>query len=631
MFDRRAWAFAGLTAALVLAPYATTSLDLRTGMMVQAVLLLALTSALLALGLSARRRDHHPAVTWRGLGTIAWHCLDPRDRANAGMWLYTSAIVWGTAVALLRGNDAILLSGQIVAMGLLPLGFAAGRLQPRNSARSLILGTCLAVSAAVVMHLAAWCSAAAAGRSMVRLFLANTVGVVGLLPISFLLLLTVRSSVSPTLRRLCDLALVLSSIYLVGSGVRGAWLSLGFASLLWVGLRFRQARVRQRRLLYRAALCALAATVFGGLLLGLPAWWLQQPFTNLLPGGEHPATWLLASEVGFDASSPNVEPPARIEWDESIHDQEVPLQLVLDVDRTYRLRAWLHGHPSSLAYVALRWRDQAGHLLHQPLDARAQPWRQLQIVTAIGRPPASSHSASLHFGVPKYGSGHRDPPAGVWTLERVELQDLGPAWTAPFWRQADYTLTRLRTLLPGEQHSATPSIDYRWLEARSLLHHFTAATWPLRLAGHGLGATYELEAGATTGPRIEQLTGRLDAARLNYIHNFYAFLLYKLGVVGSLLVATALTLWIGRASQLCQRPQTGDPLLDLVPTATLSILAAYLIWGLSSPELINFRIAPLLGLLLATTLPRRPEPSLAAAVQPEPQDRSTPPEVLRTD
>ncbi len=609
MFDRTTRTFAGLIAALVVVPYATLSLDLQTGMVVQAILLLTLTSSLLAWGLVCRRPEQARPRAWSGLRSIVWQRLAPRDLANSGLWLYSGAIAWGASVALLLGNDIILLSGQVVAMGLLPLGFVAGRLHPRGTlARGLILGTGVAVSAAVVLHLVAWLAAAAAGRPVVRLFLAKSVGVVGLIPMVFLLLLSVRNarSVAPKLRWLCDTALILSAIYLLGSGVRGAWLSLGFATLLWSGLFLLRAAAQQRlRLLRRAGLCVLAATLLGALVLGLPAWWLQQPHDNLLPQGEHPATWLLASEVGFHATSPHVEPPSRIDWDESIHDQEVPLALDLDLDRTYRLRAWVHGHPSSLAYVALRWRDSEGHLLHHPLDARAQPWPQLQVVTAIDRPPTQSRSASLHFGVPKYRSDHRDPPKGVWMLERVELHDLGPAWAAPFWRQVDYTLARLKTLLPGAQPSARPSIDYRWLETRTLLHRFTAASWPLQLAGHGLGATYELKSDPDSELPVEHLTGRLDAAQLNYIHNFYAFLLYKLGAVGTLLVIAALTLWIGRAIWPFRRRQTKDDLLEHLPAAVLSILVAYLVWAVSSPELINFRIAPLLGLLLASTLSLR--------------------------
>jgi O-antigen ligase len=86
---------------------------------------------------------------------------------------------------------------------------------------------------------------------------------------------------------------------------------------------------------------------------------------------------------------------------------------------------------------------------------------------------------------------------------------------------------------------------------------------------------------------------------VNYIHNLYLFLLFKLGLIGTVAVLAALALWIGWAIRSTLRLPHGERRAFLAATAAIWI--GYCVWALTSPELIDFSMAPLFGLLVAAS------------------------------
>jgi hypothetical protein len=136
------------------------------------------------------------------------------------------------------------------------------------------------------------------------------------------------------------------------------------------------------------------------------------------------------------------------------------------------------------------------------------------------------------------------------------------------------------------------SLDFRIRETKRLLSVFVESPLSARVFGHGLGARYRFQArGSGSLGRQTVITDP------NYIHNFYAFLLFKLGVVGTLIVLCSFGAWLGWAVHRLRGilTQYGACLVS----AYIAIWVAYLAWGLFCPELIDFRVAPVVGFLIA--------------------------------
>jgi O-antigen ligase len=143
------------------------------------------------------------------------------------------------------------------------------------------------------------------------------------------------------------------------------------------------------------------------------------------------------------------------------------------------------------------------------------------------------------------------------------------------------------------------SVSLRLAESRSLLARLRTSGWPSRLFGHGLGATFD--AGRGTGDST------------NYVHNFYLFLLFKLGLVGTVLVLAAFALWCRYLLVALLARRAGTPARVRL-AAALAAWLAYLLWSVSSPEILDFRIAPLWGLLLAAAVADSSVPSIPPSV-----------------
>jgi hypothetical protein len=367
--------------------------------------------------------------------------------------------------------------------------------------------------------------------------------------------------------------------------VRGLWLSMVPALALYLVLSGELRSLPPRRWLAVAGVLGV-----GGLaLLGsLQAVGRSRP--NLLP------------RLPAGAAAANGEPGARItRWQTPAPPREVLPAQALARGGTFRLTVEAQGWGQERAWVALRGRDAQGRpVTGLAVNVRAAPrWEPRSTVGAL---PPGTATVSLEVG----GGEQR----GSWRLRTARLERLGPAWAEPVLAQLSYLHQRLRTLLPGREKNrrADPSVQFRLAESALVLGLFQQGSTGERLLGHGLGATFEIDSFSAAGG------ARHEPVPTNYIHNFYLFLLFKLGIVGAALALAALGIF-GlaplRAAWRC--PPDLEPLGP--ERRLLAALAAawvgYALFAASSPEFINFRVAPLLGLLVAAMPPARPPDSRA--------------------
>lgn len=596
------WVSGLVIGVMVLVPYATIGLSFRTALYVQAILLLLLTLSLLGVG--ARGVGARPQDTWWSI----------RERFRATPWMilwglgfYTLATALGWGVAILRSNPRATVAGQVLSMGLLPLAAVAGLSLP---SRALLRPYSRALSGAVVfaalLHLTSWASWASLGYHIVnqRLFFANAISVVGPALLGLLLLLTLMTGGelgARWLRVTAWLGAACIALYILLAGVRGLWLVMPPALILFSLLALH----RKGAVL---ALVALLLLGFGG----FATWrlfdlWLEQPRPNLLPG-QYPADLLARPPQSVrEADSPG-SPAGAITWSPNGGGcgwaLGPPFPISLPTGHTFRLRADFSGPVGARGYVTLQWFDAKGDLLGgKTVPSALHPWLPAKERWAVLPPGAVA--ARVVVGC--------DPSRkGIWTLRRLELHHLGRGFLAPLLRQRSFLRTRLGSILKiFDRSSRGPedtSLNLRYRESRELVRLFAGASWPRRIFGHGLGATYQLE-----------VMGR-DAqgkptpnTRPNYIHNFYLFLLFKLGLVGAALVLTALGLWILAAMSAVRRLTPGFQ--RSFAAAAAAAFVAYSIWSVASPQILDFRMAPLWGLLLAALSRLRPAvASLRSAV-----------------
>ena len=139
------------------------------------------------------------------------------------------------------------------------------------------------------------------------------------------------------------------------------------------------------------------------------------------------------------------------------------------------------------------------------------------------------------------------------------------------------------------------SIALRIAESRQLLGRFTEGSLGRQIIGHGLGATYAFK---TFGRDVDG--SRIIVERPNYIHNFYIFLLFKLGLVGMAAVIVALVLWTRAPLSHLRNIPRGEPERAFL-AAVVAAWVGFMVWSLASPEILDFRMAPLWGFLVGAS------------------------------
>lgn len=570
------WPLAAGIVALILVPYTTISLPFRTGLTAQAAGIALLLVLLLTRG-------------WL-CGVRPWRALAPTAAEPKGLLLYLGAALLGTVVGLARGSDPSLLAGQLASLAFLPAGaLAAASVAPAERWRSVRDALAGGVALACSFHLVSWLRSASAGEAVHRLHAPNAISPGGLALLGLAMALAVAASGGRP-ARWGWLAAALICLFVVGSGTRGLWLTALPLILIFGGLSGAWRRVSRRG--WFLLLLALGAA---SILAHLTSTWLNRPRPNLLPATVED---LLASPLAGRAPQlrRSAHLPSFAEW------SAAPRPVVLwgpapfsGDEGAYRLRAILRGHGEGV-----------GALTVLGLDEREVP---VSVITLYVQAPTGWQERSivgflapnvryLRLEVSSQGEG------GPWALRALHLERLGPAALTTPLAQLSYLDRRLGTVLaflPG--HEAPPrdtSVSFRLAESRTLWAALVAAEWGPRVFGHGLGATFRFAPPAPgSGPPALVPT--------NYIHNFYLFLLFKLGIVGALAVAAALCLWVGSAWRGALTAEPGERRAFLAAAA--AAWAAYLVLALSSPEIINFRVSALLGLLLAATAGSRERPA----------------------
>lgn len=570
-----------IAAAVVLVPYTTLALPFRRALHVQAGLLLVLV--LLAGWLGAQ---------WASDGGRSGH-LSRVSASSAGA--YAAAGALGAAVGLWRGNDLGYLTGQLVSLGLLPLAWlCALPTASQRSLRPIAAGVAGAAALASCGHALGWGLDLLEGRWVSRPFLDPQGSVSGATALAALLILPLQGSKDRRLRWLATAGFWLIAALIVGSGVRGLWLATAAGLVLFAILDGGV-----RRLLWVRV--ALPGVVGLSLLVAATAAIQHVALTRydpLVSPDRLPAVFRPPSDGVRLAAGPGQEPLLSFE---RVRERRIwPLTAALPIDERRRLRlsAEVGGTGPGEASVGVQWLDGDGTPLatswSEPVTG---PWQRRE-VDLVPLPGSAGVRLAVLFSADANGR---------WQVRDLSLHDTGPFWMHAWARQAAFTRSRLRSVLAPAGDD--PSISFRLAEGRALRQLLGASSAEERLLGHGLGATYSVAPHLPPGVR-----GPGETDRLNYIHNFYWFLVVKLGTVGTLAVLLAL---IGWGWSLVDRSRRLPPGLERHTTSALAAgWLAYCLWSVSSPEILDFRLAPLWGLLLGSAA-RSPRAEPAASSSPD--------------
>lgn len=602
---------ATLGALIVWAPYATLRVGFERALRLQALAILAATSLLLLWGLLRGPEGGRAErlARWRAMLSST-----PR-RPALGVALYLGAAMLGAVVGWISGHPPARVAAQTLSMGLLPLAAVAGfalvrpaTAETKSPLEALAPTLVVAATLAAVAHLlhAVW--RLALGVPAGRLYFTNSVSIAGVSLLALLLALALARG-GRVSRYGWWLAATVLATYMLGTGIRGLLLLTPPAILVF--LACADPKLRWRRSVAVLAVCVVL------LLVGAEALWRWDtaPRRSLVPG--RGTAHLLELEEA-DEKKPDEKPrrllPAGLElepapwrggqfrralsWSSSLDGEVIRLPRTLPIDRPglYRLVAHLGSRgidrgSYARGCVTLWWLDAARAKLGElGVCAPAGPgWHER---AATGVVPPGTTQARVVFGVEG-----ADPAAagGRWRLQRLRLERLGEARSGRVLEQLAFVAERARsTLDPFAFGSGTMrrSASFRLEESRALLTRFVRASPARKLFGHGLGASYSLARFAGEAP-----SPRLDTRDLHYVHNFYLFLLFKLGLVGTLAVLAAFAAWLSwlLAATRAAAPGRSRALLAALFAAWL----AYAAWSVVSPEILNFRLAPIWGLTLA--------------------------------
>jgi len=568
------WLMGLIPTGMAAVPYVTLTLPFRAALKVQASLILALILSLLVVGLLRRG-------WWRRLRSA------PRP-VLMGLLLYTSATILGALVGLVRGNDHEFLAGQALSMALLPLSALGGLVLCRAASwRGFAVGVAGSVTMLAVVHLAAVTARLTSGKPPLRTFLDNGISPIGTSLLAFILLVALAGWLPGWLRRVAIASMVLLAVFALATLVRGLWITMLLGGL-FAGFCAYGHRIFVSRRLWLGLAAAVAA--FGLVWLLILAWW-QFPRYNLLEP--------LARQGGMSGAPVHVmvDQTTRahaldIVWRPTAGSREFSVGAPFPVTSggDYRLRASVTGQGGGTGFIEIQWLAAGGRVLEvlrTPLAATRAPSQ----AAVVSSPPPGTVRGALRVGCDEHASG-------TWSASAVILERLGPHVLTLLHEQQREMGHRLLSLIPGcdqGKGDEAASVAFRLEESRILARLFTSGSWGVQLFGRGLGAILHL------GPIAVPDFGSEDT---NYIHNFYFFLLVKLGLIGSALAGGALLLWLIWTWRACRAAAPGAGRAFLA--AGVAAWIVYLVWSVASPQLSDFRMVPVLGLLLAASASARP-------------------------
>ena len=557
----RRW-LAGAAAVLFLAPYLGLALPFQPGLVFQALLLVVV---LVVLG-------------WSGRSGLFGRVRSLPRPVLWGLGLWAGAAAWGAAVGMLAGNPLRYVASQTLAMALLVVAALAFRAHPEFGGEELAKGLAAAAALALIVHLVGGRVDALRPTSPLegfRFLLRNNVGVPGATVLAFLVLLARLVHGRPPWR--LTLGLGAAALLLVGGMSRGSWVAAGLGSMALLVLLPERRRV-------------LVPVLAGALLVVAALGWLA---TVSIDRG---ATVLETS--GFEPGETSQAPARRVE---------------IDPEEAFRGRSSLRLQPGTReqSRAPLAWNlPLHSHLLEVDIWTRGRSGDRLTLsavfldgeMKSLGRRqvlvPGQGDWTRFRWLVfaPRPSSRLRiwanaGRAAGAWRLDDLSIRELPSSWAAPVYQVVWRGASALRGASQPRRDGGTA---YRLAELRSVWSTWSRASVPAILAGQGLGATFRFQ-----NFTWDAAGRRVMAPKASYIHNFYVFLAFKLGLAGVAGLAGLLSIatwsWVGAVRQ---RFRPGSARRWLLAGAAAS-WAAYLVWSVTSPEIYSFHTAPLWGALVA--------------------------------
>jgi len=315
--------------------------------------------------------------------------------------------------------------------------------------------------------------------------------------------------------------------------------------------------------------------------------------------------WVIGSEVWVARERPDLlkQSPCSLFAeagdcvDGSIHfetDESHPLRLDVPIGLP-DAKAWrvmLRGDGEGRGYIvlALVFIDEQDHVLEK-IGVTLAAGERSEPGFTVGKTPEGWKKARLRLSGWKH-------PVGKWHIDGIELAALDSPMMVRLVKQAKTIGERVRNLvavLKGGRIDRDASLGFRWYESQKIIEVLGGVSAGEFIFGQGLGATILLD---TDG--FDNRGHWIHYDRVNYIHNWYLFLLYKLGLTGLMLILGALSAWIVWTFRQIKRSENPSVQTFLIAAATSWMV--YAVWSLTSPEILDFRMAPLWGWLLAISV-----------------------------
>jgi hypothetical protein len=558
---------------IILGPILTVWLPFRRSLEIRALLVLVVVSVPLAWGL------RRPGWFRRIVGVPA--------PVIVGVGLWFGAAIVGALVGLARGNEFYLVAGQFLSMVLLPYAFAAARSLDLPDRAAVFASTFVQAALwAFAIHIGYWVARMLMGRPLLRLYLPNGLSLVGALIMALVIAIALATGPERRLRRLGAVGAAAFGIHIFGSGTRSVIVAAALGVVVYL-MVWATARKGVKGL----AAVVLSVVAFGTLVIAIFAAAWNAPRTSALPTESFLEPFWLAPAGGEivvgDAASGM---PMELLWQSSGEPRQewISLPYLASLRGMYRWSVDVMGEgegTGAVELVILNPSMEECDRLRFPVEA-GSGWHHHETVLPIG---------IGNYGLFRFRVASEEGSNAMWRVRNIRL---GQFWDFPgrsFHRQLLFFSERMMSSwerLRTGRLLQDPSMGVRLRETTAAISQVQRAPISTKLFGHGLGARliYEKYGYNTLGEYTLMKNP-------NYIHNFFAFLAFKLGIFGGLAVLTALTAWVVRSIQMVASHRA---LGSVAPgAAALSVWIAYTAWSVFCPQYIDFGDAPLFGLFLA--------------------------------
>jgi hypothetical protein len=545
-------AVAAAVAALIAAPTVTRLCHFPDTLKAEAAAVTAVVLVLLALG------------TLSG----GWSRILEADRSSlGGLALYGAAAIQGGTVALVRGNQMTFVAGQVLSMILLPLGAVVGlELSRRGEWRPFATGLVIATGAGSIVQLVLAIPVAMVAPAGFRLFVPNAPSFSGLAPLG-LFFATALAWTGRWPARALGLVVAGTAVVLIaGSGIRSQWLAIPFGVAAYAAVAFGRSRLFSRRALVVAGI-GLAVVALA--LAAATRWWVKAR-PSLVPSG----TTARLLTPGMALTVPLTAAPHGL----------------------LRIRGMLTCRGTGrIALAAQQERATAGGAPATTAPLACSPSASDFSMIVVPEPGVSLMVLSI-----------LDPEELGGAVSGIAVEDLQPRFVAELAYHIQALLTRPPD--PGEMRgpdafAGDASIAFRLREMRAIAGELRRSDVALLVFGHGLGATFPINTlGYDSRGQIRQFS------QPNYIHNFFFFLPFKLGAVGTGAVLGALAIWVLAAVGGARLHAAGGADRHFFAAAAASWIT-YTVWSAAAPEILDFRMAAIWGMVAATVATAKLRPS----------------------